>query len=318
MVNIAFFGSSDFSLPILEKLHDLHKSNLINLRFVVTIEKSRSKLDKNPILRYCQNNQLNIYTSQQKSIINELLKELDFALVASYGAIIKKSQLRKPKHGFLNIHGSFLPKYRGACPIQMAVINQDEFTGINIIKMTPRLDDGDVMDLHYDVINILPSYTAGDLMEILAKNAADILDREFNVIFKPEKWKFYKQSNVNISYCYVSDMHKSKFEITRFDTVRIAHGKIMGANPEPKAFVKLDANNFINILRSNYSNANFSSVTEESFFIVDKKKKKIYLKLSDGYLEIIELQIPGKKVLHSSDFINGSLLSISSMMLLLQ
>lgn len=318
MVSIAFFGSSDFSLPILEKLHDLHKRNLINLSFVVTIQKSRSKLEKNPIFKYSHNNQLNTYTSQQNEIVNELLKKVDFALVASYGAIIKKSQLMKPKYGFLNIHGSFLPRYRGACPIQMAIINQDKSTGINIIRMTQRLDDGDVMDLAYDVINILPDYTAGDLIEILAKNAATILEREFDNIFKPEKWKFRKQSKEEISYCYVSDMNKSNFEITRSDTIRSAHGKIMGANPEPKAFVRLKDNNFVNILRSKHADIDFISTGKESMFIVSKKQKKMYLKLVDGYLEVLEIQVPGKKILKTADFINGSLSTISEMTFLIE
>lgn len=148
---VVFFGTSEFAIPTLDALA---KSSNISVKAVVSQPDMPSgrhqKIEPTPVKLYAQT--INIPVLQPKKIKrNEdfcrLLEELeaDLFVVVSYGQIIPRNILEIPKHGAINIHGSLLPKYRGASPIQHALLNGDRITGVTFIKMNEKMDEGDIL-----------------------------------------------------------------------------------------------------------------------------------------------------------------------------
>ena len=146
---IVFMGTSYFAVPILKSLYQ----NGYPIYVVYTQPPKKSnrgqKLNKSPINLFSENISLDVRTPQTLKNNNEeelYLSELqpDLVVVVSYGQIIPKTLLNIPKNGFLNVHASLLPRWRGAAPIQRSIMNLDKETGISIMKINENLDEGPV------------------------------------------------------------------------------------------------------------------------------------------------------------------------------
>ena len=142
-------GTSHFAVPILKSLYQ--NGYPITVAYTQPPKKSNrgQKLNKSPVNLFSENLSLEIRTpetlknnNQEELYLNKL--EPDLILVVSYGQIIPKNLLKIPKYGFLNVHASLLPKWRGAAPIQRSIMNRDEETGISIMKINENLDEGPV------------------------------------------------------------------------------------------------------------------------------------------------------------------------------
>jgi len=157
MFNIIFFGTSKFSYKILEKLHQI--SNQCNLNIILVIcqadkpAKRGKQMYISPVKTYAQINKLNLYKSKdlynKHNEPNNLLNffrtnHIDLSIVASYGKIIPQYFFKYSKFGFMNVHTSLLPRWRGAAPIQRAIKANDKKTGISYIDLTAELDAGDI------------------------------------------------------------------------------------------------------------------------------------------------------------------------------
>lgn len=335
-MKISFWGSSNFSKEILMELHKKSKVQLLELAFVVTQSAKpfgrKKELKNNPVAEYCLENKITLLT-QKKDTFFEYGSEktvplsrlhTDISVVAAYGKIISKNVLETAKYGFINFHGSLLPKYRGAVPVQMSIMNQDnEAAGLTVIKMNEGMDTGEII-ISYK-ISILDSMTSEDLMNELAKRSVKALDEDFDTIFSPENWKLEKQDETEATTCFLRDFEKKDLELNYLDGVKLAHGKIMAGNPEPKAWIDTEALNLrlpflkMNILRSKAAPVNqdnqigtlpywhietFTPNNRLSFHI-DKTQKKLYLELSDGLLELLEIQPEGKNIMDVRSFLNG-------------
>lgn len=322
MISIAFFGSNLFSEYVLRSLYKLNtNADVINISAVITNvskEFGRKRIIKdNHVTSFCKEKGLVLYQIDKLKEIQDL--NFDMGIVASYGKIIPAWLLGKPKYGFINFHASLLPKYRGATPIQSIIMNQDiSALGISIIKMDEGMDTGDIIyskafNIEYEKFINMTYY---DLMLSLAEYAAEILLCEKDYLFNPSCWQLSPQDNSRATYCYLKDFDKEKLRINQDDMAVLAHGKIMSANPEPKAFwICEDGNkkNYFNILRSRL-------VDDESFLTRIKNQRqetypfllchnKLFLNLSyvdDNFvLEVLEIQPFGKKIMSAQDFING-------------
>ncbi len=146
---IVFMGTSNFAVPILKSLYQ--NGYPISVVYTQPPKKSNrgQKFNKSPINLFSENISLDVRTplSLKNNKEEELyLTELqpDIILVISYGQIIPKNLLNIPKHGFLNVHASLLPKWRGAAPIQRSIMNLDKETGISIMRINENLDEGPV------------------------------------------------------------------------------------------------------------------------------------------------------------------------------
>ncbi len=335
-MKVSFYGSTNFSLQILKALHQKEMEGKLQLLYVVSQPAApfgrKKELKHNPVAQYALDNNLplltptkikdlekikdykeKIFNGEQISSFEDL--STDITIVAAYGKILPTKILNTAKYGFLNFHGSILPKYRGAIPVQMTIMNQDGVGGITVIKMKEGMDTGEI--IKKEEIEITSDMTSKDLMEKLAEVSEKLIDENFDLLFNPQKWHLEVQDDSFASVCYVSEFIKKKLEINYLDGVKLAHGKVMAANPEPKAWIDTETLNLkmpffkANILRTKFreelidqSVYKFKMNYQLSFHI-EKEEKKLFLELSDGLLEIIEIQPEGKKVMDSGSFING-------------
>jgi methionyl-tRNA formyltransferase len=200
-MKIIFFGSGHFAVNILESLH---KAGHAISKVVTQPDRSSGrhlKLAKTPVKDWALSNNLCVF--QPESVNEEQNVEIlknenpDFFVVASYGQILSKQALGLPKIMPINVHGSLLPKYRGAAPIARALINGETKTGITFIRMNERMDQGDI--LFKKTISIDKKDNSVLLDEKLSKLAAQYVS---NVLEKSAqgKLKFIKQSNKSATY----------------------------------------------------------------------------------------------------------------------
>ena len=198
-LNIVFMGTPSFAVPTLEKLSQ--SNYLIKQVYSQPPKKSNRgmKLEKSPVHIFAETNHLPIRTPNKLQEDFDFFKslEVDLVIVVAYGQIISKEFLSLSKHGFLNIHASILPKWRGAAPIQRSIMAQDAFTGISIMKIEEQLDAGPV--LLTEKINLDLTSTAGEVENKLADIGANKIIEAINLIQNNKKLstsgKYYERLN---------------------------------------------------------------------------------------------------------------------------
>ncbi len=315
-MKITFWGSSHFSAVVLAELHQKAMEGKLELLCVITQPAKptgrNQELTMNPVGEYCTEHGIKMLTPNK---LNEdfldSLPDADLAFVAAYGKLLKENILQSTEYGFLNFHGSVLPKYRGAVPVQMTILNQEESSGVTIQKMGTGMDDGPILCAREFAVE--PNSTTGELMEKLAHLSATMIDSEFGYIFSPENWNLEAQDESQATYCYLKDFTKETVQISYDDGITKAHGKIMSANPDPKAWAPhiemKGKTNQVNFIRSDITTKILHSPAFErkGQLALHKINKKLYLELRDGYLEILQIQPQGKGVLAAAQFLSGYL-----------
>jgi methionyl-tRNA formyltransferase len=194
------------------------------------------KINKSPIQGIAETLNLDFRTPKNLKDNNEEYEyfkgiEADLAIVVAYGQIVPKSFLSLTKKGFINIHASILPKWRGAAPIQRSIMNLDNETGVSVMKIAEKLDTGPVCNTYK--INLEKDLNASDVAEKLSLIAAEkILDNVDNIL--EDKAKFIEQDHSKATYA--SKIQKSEGEISWNEKASIIIGKINGLYPVPGAF----------------------------------------------------------------------------------
>jgi methionyl-tRNA formyltransferase len=291
-------GTPMFAVPILKSLYQ----NGYNISVVYTQPPQKSnrgqKITKSPIQGISET--LNIdYRNPQTLKDNQeeynFLKKLDadLAIVVAYGQIIPKNFLGLARKGFINIHGSLLPKWRGAAPIQRSIMNQDKETGISIMKIVEQLDSGPVSKVYK--IKIDQNHNAQEISEKLSNLAAEkILDNVDDIL--DDKTKFIEQDHSKASYAKKID--KQEGQINWNDDARTTIGKINGLFPVPGAFFNFNGERY-KILKAEIG----SGVGKVGEVISD------YLEIAcknNQSIKILEIQRQGKKSQKIGEFMLGS------------
>ena len=295
---IVFMGTPFFAVPILKSLYQ----NGYPLSVVYTQPPQKSqrglKINKSPIQGISET--LNIKFRTPISLKNnkeeyEYLKKLDadIAVVVAYGQIIPKEFLSLTKKGFINIHASLLPKWRGAAPIQRAIMNLEKETGFSIMKITEKLDKGPVCNLYkIDIINIDNTETISEKLSLLA--AEKILDNIDDIL--EDKLQFKEQNHSEATYA--SKIEKSEGQINWDDTAENIIGKINGLYPSPGAWFMYKSERY-KILKAEitFSLGKIGEVIDDYLEISCNNKKSI---------KVLEIQRQGKKPQNISEFMLGS------------
>ena len=295
---IIFMGTPMFAVPILKSLYQ----NGFDISAVYTQPPKKShrgqKINKSPIQGISETLNLNFrspHSLKNNKSEYEFIKNLnaDLAIVVAYGQIIPKEFLDLTRKGFINIHGSILPKWRGAAPIQRSIMNLDNETGITIMKIVEELDSGPISNIYK--IKLDYKNSAQEISEQLSILAADkILDNIDDII--DDKVKFIEQDHSKATYAKKID--KSEGQIYWNEEAIKIIAKINGLFPTPGAFFNFNGERY-KILKAEIGNGkgNLGEVISDKLEIACKNNQSI---------KVIEIQRQGKKSQKIGEFMLGS------------
>ena len=302
---IVFMGTPEFSVPTLDALI----KNQFNIVGVYTQPPKKSKrgqkINASPIEEFSKKNKINFRNpiSLDSREEFEIFKELspDLAVVVAYGQIIPKNFLGTTKFGFINIHASLLPKWRGAAPIQRAIMNGDTKTGVSIMRIEEKLDSGPVLSAKE--LDLDQTTTYGEIKKKLSELGASVLIESLKKI-ENGKAKFVDQVHSEATYAKKIDKTETKINWNLDANEVIRH--IHGLSPNPGAWFEYENERF-KVLRTNKSSATGKpgSVLDEELTIGCK---------SDS-IRILEIQRQGKNKQTTKEFllgnkiVNGSILT---------
>ena len=304
---IIFMGTPMFSVPILKSLYQ----NGYPISHVYTQPPQKShrgqKINKSPVQGIAET--LNLEFRTPKNLRNnkeeyEYFKSIDadLAIVVAYGQIIPKEFLSLTKKGFINIHASLLPKWRGAAPIQRSIMNQDEETGISIMKITEELDSGPISNTYK--IKLDHNLNAQEISEKLSFLAAEkILDNVDEIL--DGKSNFIEQDHSKATYA--KKIIKSEGIINWGDEPSKIIGKINGLFPSPGAFFIFNGERY-KILKAEIGNGigQVGEVISNQLEIACNDNQSI---------KILEIQRQGKRPQKISEFMLGSQIKKGSKLL---
>ena len=295
---IIFMGTPLFAVPILKSLYQ--NGYPISVVYTQPPQKSKrgQKINKSPIQGISETLNLDFRspgTLRDNEEEYEFLKDLnaDLAIVVAYGQIIPKNFLNLTKKGFFNIHGSVLPKWRGAAPIQRSIMNLDNEIGISIMKIAEELDSGPVCNIYK--LKLDNKLNAEDVSEKLSLLAAEKILDNIDDIFE-EKAKFIDQDHTKATYA--KKIQKNEGRINWNDEASKIIGIINGLYPSPGAFFNFNGERY-KILKAEIGNG----LGEVGEVISNKLEIACVNNLS---LKILEIQREGKKPQKISEFILGS------------
>lgn len=299
-IKIVFMGTPEFALPILQKMAE--EFNVVGV--ITQPDKPAGRdfiLQPSPVKQFTQKLNIPIIQPEKLRGNDELIKDLekmqpDIIVVAAYGKILPREIINFPKHGCLNVHPSLLPKYRGASPIQAALLNGEKQTGVSIILMDLGLDTGDI--LAQEIATILPEDDAGSLHDKLSKLGAELLVSVIpeyirdNVVLKI-------QDETKASFCKIID--KDDGRITWINSAQMINNKIRAFSPWPAAFCFFDDKRLVISKARVLSEEIDKKQTGEVF----KNGDDICVKTGRDYLALQEIQLEGKNKMPIAAFVNG-------------
>tara|TARA_B100001175_G_scaffold307143_1_gene306030 strand:+ start:50 stop:973 length:924 start_codon:yes stop_codon:yes gene_type:complete len=294
---IIFMGTSYFAVPILKSLYQ----NGYPIAAVYTQPPKKSnrglKLNKSPVNLFSENISLEVRIPQTLKDNKEeelYLKKLqpDLIIVVSYGQMIPKNLLNIPKNGFLNVHASLLPNWRGAAPIQRSIMNLDKETGISMMKINEKLDEGPVCNQYS--VKISKEMNSEELSEKLSLLASEkILDTLDNIY--DDNIKFNDQDNSKATYA--KKIQKSEGKINWNENADKIIAKINGLYPFPGAFFLFNGERY-KILKAEkfHSNGKPGNIISDDFEIC----------CGEESIKVLSIQREGKKVQQIKQFLLGA------------
>ena len=304
---IVFMGTPMFAVPILKSLYQ----NGYSISNVYTQPPQKSqrgyKINKSPIQGIAET--LNLEFRTPKSL-KENKEEYDFfkkidadiAIVVAYGQIIPKEFLNLTKKGFINIHASLLPKWRGAAPIQRSIMSLDRETGISFMKIVEELDTGPVCNSYK--MNLDDNLNASNLADELSSLAANKILHNIDDILE-DKAKFIEQDHSKATYA--SKILKAEGKINWSEDAKNINGKINGLYPSPGAFFIYKGERY-KILKAEIGNGigNAGEVISDNLEVACSNNQSI---------KILEIQRQGKRPQKVGEFMLGSKIKKGSIIL---
>ncbi|UCD06097.1 MAG: methionyl-tRNA formyltransferase [candidate division WOR-3 bacterium] len=294
-MTLLFFGSTDFSLPILQRLHDEYGV----LAVVVSKPKPKGRGLKSSlpeIARWAESAGMKVCMPEDPnsgSFISELKAlEPDLYVLSAYGHILSKDVLDIARIGGINIHPSLLPKYRGAAPIQRAIMSGEEETGVTIFFMDEKIDHGAVIAQR--CIPIEKDDTFGSLATKLAKLGGDMIVETIHTI-ESGGYRSVKQEG---EVTYAPKLKKEEMMIDWRQEALKVYNHIRALSPYPGARTRFRDKELI-ITLAQLGDKNLTP----GALLVDSRK--LYVGAGNGSLVLLELKPEGRKIISALDFVNG-------------
>ena len=301
---IVFMGTPEFSLPTLEALIE-NKFNVVSVYTQPPTKSKRGqKINVSPIEEFSKKNKINFKNPINLNSDEELkiFKELspDIVVVVAYGQIISKNFLNIAKFGFINIHASLLPKWRGAAPIQRAIMNGDKKIGVSIMKIEEKLDSGPV--LASKEIELDQNATHGEIEKKLSVMGANLLVENLKRLERGNS-KFIGQVHSEATYAKKIDKGETKINWSLDATKVLAH--IHGLSPIPGAWFEYENERF-KVLR-----AKISTVNGKPSYVLDDN---LTVACKSNSIQILELQRQGKNKQTAKEFLLGKKINSGSIL----
>ena len=300
-MKIVFMGTPDFSVNALENIvkagHDV-------VGVITQPDKPKGrggKMQYTPVNEKALELGLDVYQPQRvkEPEFIEKLKEMnpDAIVVIAFGQILPKEILDMPKYGCINVHASLLPKYRGAAPIQWAVIDGEKETGVTTMYMNEGLDTGDIIDKV--VVPIDKKETGGSLFDKLAIEGGKLI---LKTLIELENGTAVRTPQDDSKSNYAGMINKQLGKIDFNKSANEIERLIRGLNPWPSAYTKMDGKT-LKIWDADVDDSENDSAPGT---ITEVGKDFIRVATGKGSLKILELQLEGKKRMKTRDFLNGA------------
>ncbi len=300
-MKIAFMGTPEFAVTVLEGLlNTKHEVGLVATQPDKAKNRGK-KIQYTPVKEKALEHNIKVLQPEKVRGNEEFLEELkdyrpDIIVVAAYGQILPKEVLELPKYGCVNVHASLLPRLRGAAPIQRAIIEGDEETGVTIMQMSEGLDTGDMLAKESIKIGTMNYSMLHDaLAEIGARLMVHTLDLIEEGKISPEP-----QDDSKSSYAEMVFKQEGKIDFTR--QPEAVERLIRGFDPWPGAFCEYEDM----VMKLWKAQPLCENTGKEPGTIIEVSARGIKIACGDGTLLVSEIQIPGKKRVAVSEYLKGN------------
>ena len=325
MLNIVFMGTPDFAK---ESLKAIYEAGYNILAVVTNPDKPKGrgmKLIPSPVKEYALEKNLKIYQTLKVRNNIEFLDKIknlkpDVICVVAYGKILPKELLDIPRLECINVHGSLLPQYRGAAPIQWAVLNGDKETGITTMYMDVGMDTGDM--ILKEKVEIGENETTGELWDRLSKIGANLLVKTLKQIEDGTAPREKQGENFTLAPMLSKEMAKINWD--EMDAIKIKN-LVRGLNPIMGAYSNLDGKKVkfwkVNVISVNDLIKKFPELEEYTYRIkglapgtvlFSDEKNGLYINANGGIIEVLEIQGENAKKMSINDYLRGNKIQAGS------
>ena len=309
-MRIIFMGTPDFAKESLEAVYNAGHEVLAVVTNPDRPKGRGMKLVSSPVKEFAVEKGLKIYQPEKVKNNVEFIDEIkkfqpDVICVVAYGKILPKEILEIAKYGCINVHGSLLPQYRGAAPIQWAVLNGDKKTGVTTMYMDTGMDTGDM--ILKEEIEIGEDETTGEVWEKLSKIGANLLVKTLKQIEDGTAPRIPQSSDFSMAPMLEKDMSKIDWKNKNAKQIK---NLVRGLNPIMGTYSYLDGKKIkfwkVDILQDDKSGIESGTVIKAD------SKDGLYIKAKNGIIKVIEIQGENAKKMSIQDFLRGNKIEIGS------
>jgi methionyl-tRNA formyltransferase len=318
-MKIVFMGTPDFAKESLKALYEAKHEILA----VVTNPDRPSgrgmKLNSSPVKQYAEEVGLPIYQPEKIRGNNEFIEQIkqlnpEVICVVAYGKILPEDILKIPQKGCINVHGSLLPKYRGAAPIQWSVINGDKTTGVTTMYMENGMDTGDM--ILKEEIKIGEDETTGEVWGKLAKIGGELLVKTLKKIEEGTAPRIKQGEDFSIAPMLKKEDTKLDWE--NMTAVKIKN-LVRGLNPIMGAYTFIEGKKIkiwkVQVIseqlgKESVENEQFIGEAKPGQVIISEEKKGLYIKAKEGIIKVIEIQGENSKKMNVEDYLRGNKIEV--------
>ena len=309
-MNIVFMGTPDFAVESLKKIYESGHNILAVVSQPDRPSGRNMKLMPTPVKEYAESKNIKVYQPEKirkDEELYETLKSLkpDVIVVVAFGQILPQKILDIPKYGSVNVHGSLLPKYRGAAPIQWAIISGEKVTGITTMYMDAGMDTGDM--IQKAEVKIEDDDNFGTLYEKMKVKGGELIVQTLEKIADGVAPRVKQPDDFTLAPM----IEKTLGNIDWNNNSEDIRNLVRGLNPMPGAYTNIDGQK-MKIWRVEFSNMEKTDEMLPGMVIKADKKEGLLISTKDGILDIAEIQLPNSKRMLAKEYLNGHDITVNA------
>lgn len=309
-MNIVFMGTPDFAVESLKKIYESGHNILAVVSQPDKPSGRNMKLMPTPVKEYAESKNIKVYQPEKirkDEELYETLKSLkpDVIVVVAFGQILPQKILDIPKYGSVNVHGSLLPKYRGAAPIQWAIISGEKVTGITTMYMDAGMDTGDM--IQKAEVKIEDDDNFGTLYEKMKVKGGELIVQTLEKIADGVAPRVKQPDDFTLAPMIEKNLGNIDWNNNSEDIRNL----VRGLNPIPGAYTNIEGQK-MKIWRVEFSNMEKTDEMLPGMVIKADKKEGLLISTKDGILDIAEIQLPNSKRMLAKEYLNGHDITVNA------